>query len=161
MRFKTILALTISAALLTTNAFAHSHAIDSSKSSVKFTIKNKPPGRPAFTDVPGSFSDFAGTFSIENNPNQCSVKMVIKTTSVDTGNKKRDDHLRNPDFFKVKEFPTMSFTSTKWKKTGKDTYDVTGNFTPLEKPNRSPLASRQTVTPAAQLSSGSNAATTA
>jgi polyisoprenoid-binding protein YceI len=41
----------------------------------------------------------------------------------------RDRHLKSPDFFNAKEFPTMTFKSTGWKKTGDKTYDVTGDLT--------------------------------
>ena len=47
---------------------------------------------------------------------------------MDTNNKKRDDHLRSPDFFNVKQYPTITFKSTAVKAV-KDGYQVTGDFT--------------------------------
>jgi len=41
---------------------------------------------------------------------------------------KRDEHLRAPDYFNVKQFPTMSFQSTKVKAVDGG-YEVTGDLT--------------------------------
>jgi len=108
--------------------------IDPKKSKVTFTIKNKPPGASEAADVPGLFKDFSGTIVFdEANPAMSSVEMEVKTTSVDTADKKRDAHLRNQDFFKVKEFPTMKFKSKSVKKSGDGPFAVTGDFTLLDK----------------------------
>ena len=47
--------------------------------------------------------------------------------------KKRDAHLKNQDFFKVKEHPKMTFKSTKVKKNKDGDYEVEGDFTLLGK----------------------------
>jgi polyisoprenoid-binding protein YceI len=47
---------------------------------------------------------------------------------VDTGIQKRDDHLRSPDFFNAKQFPTIKFVSKEVKKTDKG-HEVTGDLT--------------------------------
>ena len=104
------------------------------KSKVRFEIMNKPPGASAAEKVPGSFGDFAGSVLFNaDDPTKSSVQMEIKTTSVDTANPKRDDHLRSADFFKVKEHPVMTFKSTAAKKISDDTYEITGDFTLLGK----------------------------
>ena len=111
---------------------ADTFQIGPDKSKVKFTIMNKAPGAPAAQEVPGTFGDFTGTVSFNaQDPAKSTVQMEIKTTSVDTGIAKRDDHLRSADFFKVKEYPTMTFKSTAAKKISDDTYEITGNFTLL------------------------------
>jgi len=113
---------------------AETYKIGPEASKVTFSIKNKPPGGNDFQDVPGSFKEFSGTWSL--NPadlTKSTVQMEVKTTSVDTANEKRDDHLRSQDFFKVKEFPSMSFKSAAFKKVSDDTYEVTGAFTLLGK----------------------------
>lgn len=108
--------------------------IDSKKSKVAFTIKNTPPGASEASDVPGSFTDFSGTIAFDDaEPAKSAVEMEIKTTSVDTGNEKRDAHLRNQDFFKVKEYPTMKFKSKSVKKTDDGKFEITGDFTLLDK----------------------------
>ena len=49
--------------------------------------------------------------------------------SVDTAVAGRDKHLKSPDFFNAKQFPEITFTSTKVSKTGADTYAAAGKFT--------------------------------
>jgi polyisoprenoid-binding protein YceI len=78
--------------------------------------------------VYGRFNEFSGQITVDDdNLANASVKIDVKAQSLDTGNTKRDDHLRTPDFFSVAQFPTISFVSTAVKKTG-DTYEVTGNL---------------------------------
>ncbi|MCW8128842.1 MAG: YceI family protein [Planctomycetota bacterium] len=67
----------------------------------------------------------------EADASKCSISMEVKTESVDTDNEKRDQHLKGPDFFNAKQFPTIAFKSTKVAKADDGTYDVTGNFTML------------------------------
>jgi len=108
--------------------------IDPSASEVKFSIMNKPPNESEFSEVTGSFKDFSGTVELdEANPSASSIHFEVRTASVDTANQKRDDHLRNQDFFKVKEFPVMTFKSKSVKPLGDDKYEVAGDFTLLGK----------------------------
>jgi polyisoprenoid-binding protein YceI len=80
--------------------------------------------------VPGRFGSFSGTITVdrENMANN-RVEATIVAASIDTGNQKRDTHLRSADFFEVSRFPTITFKSTAWTKTGNDTYEVTGDLT--------------------------------
>jgi polyisoprenoid-binding protein YceI len=130
-----MIAITMACAALTSPALsADTFQIGPDKSKVRFTIMNKAPGKDAPEEVPGKFGDFTGTVAFNaQDPTKSSVQMEIKTTSVDTGIPKRDDHLRNADFFKVKEFPTMTFKSTTAKKASEDTYEITGDLTLLGK----------------------------
>ena len=78
----------------------------------------------------GRFKDMQGTVIVdEANPAKSSVKVTLKTNSVDTNNKKRDQHLMSPDFFDARQFPVLTFVSTAVKKTGVNTYQVAGNLT--------------------------------
>lgn len=76
----------------------------------------------------GRFNDVAGSFAIDADPTKSTFALTIKTESVDTANAKRDEHLKSPDFFNAKQFPTITFESTAVKEI-KDGYEVTGNFT--------------------------------
>lgn len=53
----------------------------------------------------------------------------VQATSVDTGNERRDNHLRNPDFFNVEEHPTIKFESKEVRKVEGDKYEMTGDLT--------------------------------
>ncbi len=113
---------------------AETFEIDSSKSKVTFKIMNKPPNAKEFTEVAGAFKDFSGSVVFDaDDASKSSVEMTVKTASVDTANKKRDDHLKNQDFFKVKEFPKMTFKSTKVTKAENGKYNVEGDFKLLDK----------------------------
>jgi len=80
----------------------------------------------------GQFTALEGTISFDaSNPEASSVEISIKADSVSTHNPARDRHLSGPDFFNAKEFPTMKFKSTSWKKAGDHDYKVTGTFTML------------------------------
>lgn len=78
----------------------------------------------------GRFNEFSGTISYdEENPEKSTVEMEVAATSVDTGNRGRDDHLRGSDFFESKQFPTITFKSSKVKALGKDRLELTGELT--------------------------------
>jgi polyisoprenoid-binding protein YceI len=52
----------------------------------------------------------------------------ISTNSIDTGNTRRDDHLRSEDFFEVAAYPNMTFKSTAYEKTGDKTFNLKGDL---------------------------------
>lgn len=57
-----------------------------------------------------------------------SFVFVIDNASVDTGNTRRDNHLRSPDFFNVAQFPTTSFKSTGIEPAGDGTWRLRGEL---------------------------------
>jgi len=62
--------------------------------------------------VPGHFSDFEGEFAFDMDaPEKGWSRAVIRVASVETGNDKRDAHLRAPDFFDAEKHPEMRFES--------------------------------------------------
>jgi polyisoprenoid-binding protein YceI len=104
---------------------ADSYKIDPVHSSVLFKVKHL-----GVSYVHGRFNDISGTvvFDEENAANG-SIDATIKTESVDTHVAARDRNLRSPDFLDVKQFPEMTFKSREVKKSGNDTFEVTGDFT--------------------------------
>jgi len=123
MNRKALLAL-LSALLIAHSAFAaDTFVFDKAHSAVGFQVRH------LFSKVPGKFDDFSGQIQLdEANPEQSSVEVTIKTASVDTGVKMRDDDLKSPNFFDVIKFPEITFKSTAVKRTGENTADVTGNL---------------------------------
>jgi len=78
----------------------------------------------------GRFNEMEGSFLINpDSPESSNLNISVKTTSVDTANGKRDDHLRSPDFFNAAQFPVATFKSTAFKKVGDKKYEVTGDLT--------------------------------
>ncbi|HEY3967633.1 MAG TPA: YceI family protein [Planctomycetaceae bacterium] len=79
--------------------------------------------------IHGRFNEVDGKFSLDRaNPSKSTFELTIKADSVDTANKARDEHLRQPDYFDTKQFPTIEFKSTSTKVIDGG-YEVTGDFT--------------------------------
>jgi polyisoprenoid-binding protein YceI len=78
----------------------------------------------------GKFSQFSGTIDIDReHPEQSSVISRILVNSIDTGIRKRDNHLRSSEFFDVAKFPDITFKSRTVKQTGAQTGDILGDLT--------------------------------
>ena len=122
---KLIILTCLSALLIAQSAFAaDTYAIDKAHSSIGFQVRH------LFSNVPGKFDDFTGTIQFdEANPEQSSVEVNIKTASINTGVKMRDEDLRSPNFFDAAKFPEISFKSKSVKKTGDNMFDVAGDLT--------------------------------
>ncbi|HEX4951881.1 MAG TPA: YceI family protein [Thermoanaerobaculia bacterium] len=121
------LALTLLIAFLATMpaaAAVETFSIDKAHSEVSFQIRH------LVTNVRGQFDDYTGVIKMDTEkPESSSVEFTIQATSVNTFNENRDKHLRTADFFDVPNHPTITFKSTSVKKTGDNTYAVTGDFT--------------------------------
>jgi polyisoprenoid-binding protein YceI len=103
---------------------ADDYAVDPAHTSVSFKISHI-----GLSLTHGRFNDVSGSFTLDpDDASKCSFELSIKATSVDTNNAKRDEHLRSPDFFNVKQFPSIKFKSTSVKAV-KDGYEVTGDLT--------------------------------
>ena len=65
----------------------------------------------------GRFNEFTGQIVMgatdASGRSDSMVEFEVKAASVDTGNEKRDQHLRSSDFFSAKQFPVITFKSTK------------------------------------------------
>jgi len=98
--------------------------IDSAHSSVGFVVRHM-----VFTKVRGAFKTFTSNLTVDDeNPGASKVSVEIDVASVDTGEEKRDAHLRSPDFFDVEKFPKMTFSSKKVE--GKsEHFQVVGDLT--------------------------------
>ena len=78
--------------------------------------------------IHGRFNEVEGKFSIDRqDPSKSTFELKIKVDSVDTANKERDEHLRQPDYFDTKQFPTIEFKSTSTRAISGG-YEVTGDF---------------------------------
>lgn len=103
---------------------AESYDIDAYHSSVLFKVNHM--GAANFY---GRFNDVSGEVTFDDkNPAKSSVNITVNADSVDTNVKKRDDHLRSPDFFNSKQFPTITFKSKKVEKVNDKAFKVTGDL---------------------------------
>lgn len=117
------IALVLSASAV---AFAatETFVFDKSHSQVAFRVRHW------LTKFEGRFNEYEGKIWLDRSkPADSKVEFTIQSASIDTGNERRDNHLRSADFFEVEKYPTITFKSTKVEPKGKDLYDVTGELT--------------------------------
>lgn len=82
------------------------------------------------TKVRGTFAEFDGTIEINGeDPTKSSARVVIKGTSLNTGNEQRDAHLRSNDFLDLPNHPEITFVSTGIEQVGDTSYKLTGDLT--------------------------------
>src|ERR1700722_3049754 len=94
--------------VITTNAAIAQYKPVDNGSSVQFTIKN------FGINTGGSFSGLQGNIQFDiNHITNASFNVSIDANSINTGTQMRDDHLREDDYFDVKNYPRISFVSTK------------------------------------------------
>ena len=148
---KSLFAVALIAAAPLTSAFAaDTYALDPAHTQPIFTIN--PLG---FSTITGAVHDLKGTLVLDATKMEDStVKVTMATDSVDTGFAARDTALQGPMFFNVAQFPTMTFASTRIRKTGAKTLDIEGDFTLLGITKR--LVLKTTFNRAAQDTTGTN-----
>lgn len=79
--------------------------------------------------VLGMFRAAKGSYRFDEATAQLSeVRIEVDTASVFSNQKKRDDHLKGPDFLNTAEFPRMVFTATGAKKTGERSFEIAGQL---------------------------------
>jgi polyisoprenoid-binding protein YceI len=97
--------------------------IDPAHSDVGFAIRHL-----KISNIKGHFTRFEGQIVTSEDPLKSEVTATIDMASIDTANRKRDDHLRSADFFEVDRYPTMSYRSTGIRPDG-DGFAMEGELT--------------------------------
>jgi polyisoprenoid-binding protein YceI len=99
--------------------------IDPTHSHVSFAVRVL-----SVSTTRGRFHALRGHLHIdEQNPANSWVEAEVEAASIDTRNKLRDAHLRTAAFFAVKQYPTITFQSTRVEHASGQDYKVTGNLT--------------------------------
>jgi polyisoprenoid-binding protein YceI len=85
----------------------------------------------AFSHVKGRFTDPKGSIIYDPaNPENSSVTVIAPSKSLDTGWGNRDRHLKTSDFFDVEKYPTVTFQSTRLRRSGSGSgFVMEGNLT--------------------------------
>lgn len=110
--------------VMASSIFAASYELDASHSSIGFGVKHM-----VVTTTKGQFKTYTGGFAYDPaDPASLKANATIQVASVDTGNEKRDQHLRNADFFDVEKYPEITFASTGAAQKG-DEVVLKGNLT--------------------------------
>lgn len=87
---------------------ADAYKIDPRHTSIVFSV-----GHAGLSYTYGMFRTAAGGYLLDTqNPANNRFQLEIQADSLFTNDAERDDHLRSPDFFNVKQFPTITFEST-------------------------------------------------
>ncbi|MFI0352472.1 YceI family protein [Actinomadura sp. 9N407] len=81
------------------------------------------------SSVRGRFGAFEGRIEIADRIERSRVTARIDATSIDTGNKLRDDHLRSPDFLNADAHPVITYEGEGLTETGPDRWTVQGRLT--------------------------------
>jgi polyisoprenoid-binding protein YceI len=80
---------------------------DPGYTTVEFVVRN------LWYKVRGRFRVIEGVIELDDDDvSRSLVNATIKGSSIDTGNKRRDTHLRSEDFLDAEKFPNLEFKST-------------------------------------------------
>jgi len=107
-------------------ALATDYVIDRGHSSVVFKI-----GHLGASDFYGRFNDVSGVIRFdESDLKSASVRVIVKSGSVDTNSSNRDDHVKSPELLNTEAHPEIVFEGKGFKKGKKEgTYEVDGTMT--------------------------------
>ena len=104
--------------------------IDPLTSRVEFTVRKRWFVVPL--RVTGRFSDVQGVITLdEQDPTTAQASIAIGASSIDTGNARRDTHLRQEDFFHIDTHPAITFHSRRIEPSDRTAsrYTVMGDLT--------------------------------
>jgi polyisoprenoid-binding protein YceI len=100
-------------------------ALDRVHSGITFSVAHM-----VIAEATGRFDDFTlNVLSDKEDFSDAKIDVVIKVASVNTDNKRRDDHLRTSEFFDAAQYPEIIFKSREMKPVGDKKYKLLGDFT--------------------------------
>jgi polyisoprenoid-binding protein YceI len=98
--------------------------VDPEHSTIEFRVAHM-----VVSKTSGRFMDYTGFIDMDAEGGTVNaIEATITTASVNTNHEKRDAHLRNPDFFDVEKYPTMTYKMKSYKKTAEG-YQAVGELT--------------------------------
>ena len=107
-----------------TQVMAHEWKTDLVHSGILFEVKH------IYSTTRGYFSDFSGDIFFDpDNLAKSKFDFVVHVNSINTGNEKRDNHLRSNDFFAASKYPEITFKSTRVSHIGGNKYLLEGKMT--------------------------------
>jgi len=117
--------LLLTALLVSAATFAQTWSLDKAHSKLGFSVSHL-----MISTVDGSFKSVeAKITSSKEDFSDAVIELTAETNSVNTDNEKRDGHLQTPDFFDAAKYPTITFKSKSFKKTGDKKYKLSGDLT--------------------------------
>jgi polyisoprenoid-binding protein YceI len=124
MKLRNLIAAVVLAGLSSAALANETYGFGPSGSTIGFTVHQ------FLGTTQGKFTKFNGKIDVNReHPENSSVTAHIDVRSIDTGIKKRDDHLRSAEFFNVDNYPQITFKSRSVKRTGPQSGDILGDLT--------------------------------
>lgn len=81
------------------------------------------------SEISGRFNEFNGEIIVSDKTKSPESLIVqITSSSIDTGNKMRDNHLRSNDFFQTEQHPYITFKSSDIKSVNPNAFKATGEL---------------------------------
>src|ERR1022692_5050689 len=78
----------------------------------------------------GKFSGINGSMRFDpKRPAEARVEATVDCSTLNSGVAARDTQMKGPDFFDVKKYPTMKFSTTRVQKAGPGRLKVSGDLT--------------------------------
>ena len=112
---KTFLILLV--ALLSISGFAQNLTPSDADSKISFVIKNMG------VNVDGSLKGLKGKMSFDpKKPAASQFDVTVDVNTINTDNKRRDDHLKKDDFFDAEKYPTIGIKTTSIQAKGNNVY---------------------------------------
>ena len=112
-------------ALAKSNAQTPTWTFEKSHCKIGFSIAHF-----GISETEGQFRKFDGNITTSKSDfSDAKFTMTIDVNSIDTDDSKRDEHLKSADFFDATQYPTITFVSQSFKKTGNNKYQLTGSLT--------------------------------
>lgn len=88
-------------------------------------------GHFGYSTQRGRFDKTSGKITLDTAAKKGSADVTIDTTTIDTGHKKLEEHLRSDEFFNVAKFPTINFKSSSFTFDGDKVKSASGELTML------------------------------
>jgi len=103
----------------------HTWRFDPAYTTVEFCMR-----KLIFFTVKGRFKAVDGVLELDDSDaSNSSVSAAIRSDSIDTGNSKRDAHLRSKDFLQSETYPEIKFTSLSVSRgKDRDSFNVAGQL---------------------------------
>ncbi len=119
------LVLTLTLIFASVFTFAQKLTLDPNHAKLQFEVTHM-----TISNVDGEFKKF--DVKLENTQSDffdAKFTVTADINSIDTGIEKRDEHLKSPDFFDAKKYPSLKFVTTSFVKGNNNNYTLTGNLT--------------------------------
>ena len=98
--------------------------VDPVHSKLGFAVKHM-----GVSTVRGEFREFEGTIEVGEDLESSRAYGIVRTASVNTNQKQRDEHLRSADFFDAEAHPELRFESKRFEALDEETVRIVGELT--------------------------------